>query len=349
MGFGLLQGIFTSAALTVSPRRLLQQHKSNQHVSRDWFWAATERLRLTSNTRVEGRLQQMVWCCSSQDETQLRMVTSQARAWCFISAAVQPNMNGSMLSDKLALLRFDPQITGVSLSMSLARIVSQCCSIIYCTVPQINRYALLAFSRKRTEWCYWPCRLSSLHQTVPSSFPSLQSAVQVKARMWCRRWVDLSSLSPVRCEGRLFDAAERQRRTVRPALPHGPTALPAVLKETQQSPALLSRALPPGPHGTGFGAASRSLLIGQFEFDFVWESKSKWLVLRMQAFCPFWRGSFHRSLYLTASQHETFLKHSDTVDLKLKQCEVLSVCLEPADCSDSKRWREVIKTDILQQ
>jgi len=34
---------------------------------------------------------------------------------------------------------------------------------------------------------------------------------------------------------RVFDAAERQSRTARPALPHGPTALPAVLKATQQS------------------------------------------------------------------------------------------------------------------
>lgn len=57
----------------------------------------------------------------------------------------------------------------------------------------------------------------------------------------------------------LFDAAERQRRTVRPALPHGPTALPAVLKETQQ------RALWATWDTVGRG----DTLIGPPDFDFL--------------------------------------------------------------------------------
>ena len=72
----------------------------------------------------------------------------------------------------------------------------------------------------------------------------------------------VSSSAPVRSAGSPCDAAERQRRTVRPALPHGPTALHAVLKETWQSRRRRSgrRAAPrrapprPGPHGTRLGA-----------------------------------------------------------------------------------------------
>lgn len=200
------------------------------HITRTRFtvnhnhWAATRKVSLLvlfkSNmiatlpwTRVQIRLLQMVWCSSFTGRN--------SGAGMFHHHDQSAKYEQQPALGEAFYYVFNP-VSSFSPSMLFN-------NLLYCTTD-MPIYAS-SFQSEREGMLMALCftYIKAVHYQFPSL---LLSCVQVRAWMWCRQWVDLCFVSPVRWEGRLFDAAERQRRTVRPALPYGPTALPAVLKET---------------------------------------------------------------------------------------------------------------------
>lgn len=115
-------------------------------------------------------------------------------------------------------LRFPAHTANVSLSIPSARTASRSLTTVCAAAPQMNRCTLQSFRKER---------VNGEHCGSPRRVPPAPAVVEVNAWIRCGRRVRPGDACPMWREA-------VWRCTVRPALPHGPTALPAALKETRQ-------------------------------------------------------------------------------------------------------------------
>lgn len=183
---------------------------------------------------VRSRFQQMVWCCSSQDETQLRMFTTQAQACCLVSAVIQQKHQQQHAPSGSPLLSVHSRNRHVILSSLLAQVVSSRLqsAVWYVTADEpLRTWSYQSEEEEEEVGVMW------ISLWALSSFahcPRFLSPSPLSCSGHCveatQAEVDLSVLSVDRESGVLGGCLPHRAL----ALPHGPTALPAVLKETQQ-------------------------------------------------------------------------------------------------------------------